>query len=207
MSDNTLLGKFQLLVKRYPSPKEGVPPGLMSNYLFNLKEGDEVLFKHIKFNVKIQYPFRQYKTLSMICGGTGITPMFQALQRVLDTPGDTTKVVLLYGNKTVPDILLREELEAYAKKHADRFKLVLVVGTRPDMEPPAGWKEAGNEAGWIDQAKVEKHCFPPSDDTCVFVCGVPPMYNAMCGPRGEKGLQEGTILHKLGYTNSSVFKF
>ena len=48
----------------------------MSNYLYSLNTGDEVKFKHIKFNVKIQYPFTQYKTISMISGGTGIAPMY-----------------------------------------------------------------------------------------------------------------------------------
>ena len=206
MSDNTMLDKFQLLVKRYPSPREGVPPGLMSNYFFGLKVGDEVLFKHIKFNVKIQYPFA-YKTVSMVCAGTGITPMYQALQRVLDTPGDTTQVTMLYGNKTVEDILLRDELEAYAKKHADRFRLVMVVGQAKDDKGPPGWHEAGNDSGWIDEEKVAKYCYPPSESTCVFVCGVPPMYNALCGPRDQKEIKEGSTLHKLGYANSSCFKF
>jgi cytochrome-b5 reductase len=207
MSDNSLLGKFQLLVKRYPSPRDGVPPGLMSNHLFGLAVGDEVLFKHITFNVKIQYPFVAFKSVSMVCAGTGITPMFQALQRLLDTPGDTTKIAMLYGNKTVEDILLRDELEAYAKKHEDRFRLVMVVGQGKDDEGPPGWHEAGNDSGWIDEEKVAKYCHPPADDTCVFVCGVPPMYNALCGPRDQKEIKEGSTLHKLGYANGSCFKF
>jgi len=70
----------------------------MSNYLWSLKTGDEVKFKHIKFNVKIQYPFTQYKTISMISGGTGIAPMYQALCSLLNTTGDETKVVLLNTN-------------------------------------------------------------------------------------------------------------
>ena len=133
--------------------------------------------------------------------------MFQALQRLLDTPGDTTKVAMLYGNKTVEDILLRGELEAYAKKHADRFRLVMVVGQGKDDEGPPGWHEAGNDSGWIDEEKVAKYCHPPADDTCVFVCGVPPMYNALCGPRDQKEIKEGSTLHKLGYANGSCFKF
>ena len=86
------------------------------------------------------------------------------------------------------------------------------------------------ETGWVDQAKsitelrleqtsssrsshivcpshfrphigaVQKYCFPPAEDTLLFVCGLPPMYNALCGPRTEKELKEGTVLHSLGYT-------
>jgi ferredoxin-NADP reductase len=33
-----------------------------------------------------QYPFEK-KMISMIAGGTGITPMFQALERIVNTEG------------------------------------------------------------------------------------------------------------------------
>ena len=210
VSGNDVLGKFQLLVKRYPAPVgHDASPGLMSGYLHGLTaDGSaEVLFKHIAFNVKIAYPFTAFNTISMVCAGTGIAPMYQALQRVLSTPGDTTHVTLLYGSRTVSDILLREELEALAAQHADRFRLVLVVGERPDDSGPPGWREAGNESGWIDEEKVAKHCYPPAADTCVFVCGLPSMYDALCGPRDVAEITEGSTLHRLGYADASCFKF
>ena len=40
------------------------------------------------------------------------------------------------------------------------------------LSDPCRWD---GELGWVDQAKVAKHCYPPSDDTLVFVCGVPAM--------------------------------
>jgi ferredoxin-NADP reductase len=75
------------MVKRYPAIGDNAP-GYMSNHLFGLQVGAEVNFKHISFNVKIQYPFKDYKTISMVCGGTGIAPMYQALQSLLQTEGD-----------------------------------------------------------------------------------------------------------------------
>ena len=44
MSDNSVLGKFELLVKRYDG-------GAVSSYLYGLDIGAQVEFKHIKFNV------------------------------------------------------------------------------------------------------------------------------------------------------------
>ena len=38
------------------------------------------------------------------------------------------------------------------------------------------------------------------------MCGVPAMYETLCGPRGEKELKEGTLLAKLGYTAEMVAK-
>ena len=72
ISDNTMLGKFQLLIKTYEQ-------GVVSKYVHGLSIGDEVEFTHIPPNVKIQHPFKAQvegggpvRTVSMLCGGTGI---------------------------------------------------------------------------------------------------------------------------------------
>ena len=62
------------------------------------------------------------------------------------------------------------------------------------------------ETGWVDEAKLKKHAFPPAEDTLVFVCGLPGMYAALCGPRNEKALKDGSTLQKLGYTADMVAK-
>ena len=78
-----------------------------------------------------------------------------------------------------------------------------------DDPPPPGWATTDTytaETGWIDEAKISKYCHAPAADTMVFVCGLPPMYAALCGPRTEKELKEGSTLHKLGYTTAMVSK-
>lgn len=202
MSDNAMLGQFELLVKRYDG-------GAASQYLYELKPGATVEFKHIPFNIKAQYPFEGKTSFTLICAGTGITPMFQALWKLLGTAGDERKVTMLYGNKTPGDILMKAELDAWAAKYPTRFKLVHVVGNRPDEPAPEGWVDTPTytaACGWIDEAKIQKYAFPPADDTLVFVCGLPPMYNILCGPRNEKELKEGSVLPKLGYTKEMVAK-
>ena len=203
ISDSATTGKFELLVKRYPE-------GAASQYLHGLTPGATTVdFKHIKFNIKAQYPFPGKKTFTMVCGGTGITPMYQALLKLLGTPGDDRQTVLLYGSKSPDDILLRDELDALAKAHPERLRVVHVVGDRPDASAPTGWASTPThtaEVGWIDERKLREHAFPPSDDTLVFVCGVPAHYEALCGPRTEAELGDGTILHRLGYTASQITK-
>jgi len=54
----------------------------------------------------------------------------KALLKLLNTPGDERQVVLLYGSKSPDDILMKEQLDAWASKHANRFKLVHVLGGR-----------------------------------------------------------------------------
>jgi len=202
MSDNSMLGQFELCVKRYDG-------GSVSQWLYGLELGAKVGFKHISFNIKAPYPFDGTKTITLLCAGTGLAPMYQALWKLLGTPGDERQVVLLYGNKSVEDILLKEELSAWSKQAAGRLKLVHVVGNGPDYPAPAGWVDTPEytaETGWIDKAKIQKYCFPPAEDTLLFVCGLPPMYDALCGPRTEKAIKEGSVLHQLGYTADMVAK-
>ena len=75
--------------------------------------------------------------------------------------------------------------------------------------PPKGWASTSTytaESGWVDEAKIDKYCYPPADDTLLFVCGLPPMYNALCGPRTERALRDGSVLHLMGYTADMVAK-
>ena len=203
ISDDSVTGKFELLVKSYDG-------GAASQYLRNLPVGSDVEFKHIKFNIKAQYPFEGKATITMLCGGTGIAPIYQALGKLLNTPGDDRPVTLLFSNRATTDILLKEELDAYARAlRPRRLRLVYVVGETADAPPPEGWESTAAytaESGWIDEDMVRKYAFPPSDDTLVFVCGVPGFYEAACGPRSTPELAEGTILHRLGYTADMVAK-
>ena len=244
-------GGFELLVKRYAEwgepPADGAltgraatlrrsyrPAGAVSNYVHELRPGEDVAyFKHIHANVKIPYPFRGATRVNLIAVGAGIAPMVQALEKLLETEGDETQVVLMYGNRDVPDILLREKLDAWALAHARRFKLVYCVGSRwanvhygakpkarakgQYVAPPppeigidglrASGARVAAENGWVDQRVIEAHAFPPSRSTLTFVCGLPGVYDALCGPRNAPGLAEGSALANLGYTPDRVVKF
>ena len=65
----------------------------------------------------------------MLAAGTGITPMYQALQRLFgsdedDDEGSDINVILLYGSRTKKDIYLRKELSGLAKRSGNRLKVV-----------------------------------------------------------------------------------
>ena len=137
--------------------------------------------------MKRQYPFGK-KAVTFIAGGSGITPVYQALTKLLNTQGDTTQVTLILGNKSEADVLLKDELAAFKRAHPGRFNLVHIVG------------------GHIDEAAVKASAAPPSDGTLVFVCGPPGLYDTICGPRLEKELGTGTVLKNLGFTDDMVVK-
>lgn len=51
--------------------------------------------------------------------------MYQVAQAILRNPYDATKIFLIYANLTEEDILLRKELDAWARDHRARFQVCI----------------------------------------------------------------------------------
>lgn len=245
-------GRFKIMVKKYPQwgvkesdrKKEKTflwattdhsyrPPGKVSNHIHSLAIGDSLAFKHnIICHGKISYPFSEDVTaITMIAVGAGVAPMIRILRALLDGENGANQckhvktVRLLYGARTVADILQREQLDKWHKEHNNRFKVCYCVGSRwnnihfaakteskegPPL--PMGWDSIPSdqkELGWADGDKVVKRgaSSPKDKGHRVFICGLPGVYNALCGPRSENGVQKGTQLHRLGFCDNQVVKF
>jgi NAD(P)H-flavin reductase len=185
MTDDETIGHVDLLVKVY---RAGVHPafpdgGKLSQYLDTLKIGDlidvkgptgEFIYKG-KGKFTWQDEPRSCKCINMIAGGTGLTPCYQVLNAVLRDPADTTKVNLLYANRSPDDILAKDRLDELAAAHPDRFKLTYTV----DSQPSEPWK---GRVGFINKAMVVEDLLPPSDDTIVAMCGPAVMIEKACHP-------------------------
>lgn len=202
ISTNADKGTFDLLIRKYPN-------GKMSSFLADLKPSKEeesavVGFKHIPFNVKIQYPFGSPKTLVMIAGGTGITPMIQALHAILgDEDSPIEKTILLYGSRNKEDILGKEMLDHWSSTHKEKLTVVHVL-SHEEGEVSEG---SGFQKGFIDRKLIESVTPPASSgkDVKIFVCGPPIMYDILCGPRNEE--QVTGVLNEMGYVQDQVYKF
>jgi|EP00427_Karlodinium_veneficum_P024887 cytochrome-b5 reductase len=197
VSTNAMLGKFELMVKVYPD-------GKMSQYLDALEVGKPMHFKHVGGNVKVQYPAFK-KEIGMIVGGTGITPMIQALHCVLGSSGDTSKVAMLYGSKTSKEILAKETLDAWTASYGDRFQVTHVLS-----EEPAEGSSWTGARGFITREMIEANFPKPESDCLIFVCGPPPLYTIFSGPRDPPGQPPSEltgILKEMGYKTEQVIKF
>ncbi|PAV63136.1 hypothetical protein WR25_12393 [Diploscapter pachys] len=187
-------GYVELMIKVYfrdtnPKFPEG---GKMTQHLESLQIGDTIDFRgpsglityngHGHFGVKPdkKSPHKpmHFKKLSMIAGGSGITPMLQIISAILKNPEDKTKMKLLYANQTEADILLREELDELAQKHSDRFNVWYTID-----RPFDGWKYS---SGFINDNMIKDTLHDPSSDHCVLMCGPPPMINFACTPNLDK---------------------
>jgi len=177
----------------------------MSTHLCTAPVGSFVDFKHIEFNVKIQAPFTQ-KKIAMIVGGTGITPMVQALHAILGNKDNDTVVSMLYGSRESTDILGKELLDNWETNYGDNGKggKFSVTHVLSDEDESSDWK---GKRGFITKELIKEHFPGPEegDDVIIFVCGPPIMYNIFCGPRGDKDISG--VLKEMGYNNNQVYKF
>ena len=209
-------GHFDLIVKRYPN-------GLFSEAFAGLKLGDTMSFRGPV--TTLRYEPNVVKTLGMVCGGTGITPMYQIIRTVLSDPSDTTVLRLVYANKSPSDILLWTELEALAAAHPGRLAVRYVVERASGEGAPAGQLAAGLGSSGVHEAgargRVAVGRVVGADDlvgflpgpsearAAVLVCGPAGMLRHLCGEdpsqRGSVGpRQVGGLLGALGYGKQVV---
>ncbi|KAK6775607.1 hypothetical protein RDI58_026608 [Solanum bulbocastanum] len=183
------VGFFELVVKIY---FKGVHPkfpngGQMSQHLDSLPIGAFLDVKgplgHIEYqgkgNFLVHGKQKFANKLAMIAGGTGITPVYQVMQSILKDPEDDTEMYVVYANRTEDDILLKEELDAWAEKIPDRVKVWYVV----QESITQGWKYS---TGFVTEAILRQHIPQPSHTTLALACGPPPMIQFAINPNLEK---------------------
>ena len=182
------VGYFDLVVKVYFKDVHPKFPngGLMSQHLDSLPI-DSVLdvkgpLGHIEYtgrgNFLVHGKHKFVKRLAMLAGGTGITPIYQVAQAILKDPEDHTEMHVVYANRTEDDILLREELDEWAKKYEGRFKVWYVVESARE-----GWEYS---AGFITEGILREHVPQGSEGTLALACGPPPMIQFAVQPNLEK---------------------
>ena len=187
VSNNKDLGRIELLIKVYPQ-------GLMTNHLAGMEVGDEIDIRGPKG--AMQYSRTYAKNIGMIAGGTGITPMYQLIRAICEDEGDSTQVSLLYASNSEEDILLREELDAFAAQNPKKFKFQHVLA-----RPKDSWTGL---KGFINRDMIKEHLAPATDASKVLLCGPPPMINAMKKNLAGLGWKEPGAISKA---SDPVFLF
>lgn len=187
ISTDDELGYFDLCIKTYEQ-------GNISKHVELKKIGETVDIRGPKG--AFVYTPNMVKLLGMIAGGTGIAPMFQIITAILSNPQDLTKINLLYANVTENDILLRAQLEDFAKEHPTRFTIHHVLN-----QPPQEWNFS---TGFVTPEIIDTHLPKHSDDTKLLLCGPPPMISAMKKAAVQLGYPKAKPVSKL---EDQVFVF
>ncbi|BDD54642.1 NADH-cytochrome b5 reductase [Monascus purpureus] len=193
VNDEDEPGHLDLVVKKYNK-------GPMSTHIHNLNVGDELQFK----GPLPKYPWEanKHKHISLIAGGTGITPMYQLIRAIFKNPDDQTKVTLVFGNVTKDDILLKKEFDELENTYPRRFKAFYLLDN-----PPKDW--TGGK-GYITKDLLKTVLPEPKEENIkIFVCGPPGLYTALSGNKvspKDQGELSGA-LKELGYDKDQVYKF
>ncbi|KAI0396721.1 nitrate reductase [Xylariaceae sp. FL0594] len=134
-------GKLDVLVKVYPATRSHKGGGRMTQALDALPIGHAVDFRgpHGRFeylgrglcSFSSSSRERRARRFIMVCGGSGITPVFAVLRAVLSDPEDRTYCVVLDGNRTEQDILCRADLDDLAIRNPDRCRITHAL-SQPD---------------------------------------------------------------------------
>lgn len=168
ISETNMEGRMELLVKIYfPTT---VPGGKMTMALDKLSLGSQIdckgptgRFEYLgNGRVLISGKERNLRSFKMICGGTGITPVFQVLRAVMQDLQDPTTCVVLDGNRLEEDILCRSELDAYVA--LDKHKCTVVHTL---SKASASWE---GRRGRISEDLLKEFA-APEDASMVLLCG------------------------------------
>ncbi len=157
--------------------------GKVTGALANCEEGEVIGFRGPYGNI---FPLDEWKgkNLLFIAGGIALPPMRCVIWNALDRRADYKDVTIVYGAKSVNDLVYKNELLEWQ----NRDDVNLVVTVDPGGETP-DWK---GEIGFVPSV-VEKTA-PKADNTIAIVCG-PPIMIKYTFP----------VLERLGFTDDNIY--
>ncbi len=177
-----------MLNVRIASPPPGssdIPAGIMSSYIFNLKEGDEVV---------ISGPFGEFfaketdAEMVFVGGGAGMAPMRSHIFDQLGRLASKRKISFWYGARSLREAFYTEEFDKLAAEH-DNFEWHLGLS---DPLPEDNWT---GYTGFIHNILYENylkdHVAP--EDAEYYMCGPPMMNVAVIDMLDNMGVEEDNI--------------
>ncbi|KAI5368020.1 putative oxidoreductase, molybdopterin-binding domain, oxidoreductase FAD/NAD(P)-binding protein [Septoria linicola] len=167
-------GTFELVIKTY-FPTDKQPGGAMSNILDVMPIGEEIEIRgptgEIVYNgngsFTIEDEERKFNKISLVLGGSGITPGYALIARALLEKEGDLEVRVVDANKSEKDILLHEELDHFEKESKGRLKVTHVLS-----HPSDDWK---GKKGHVNADILKESLFKPEEGSVVFLCGPPGM--------------------------------
>ena len=169
VSEQSETGFMHVLIKVY-FDSGAVKGGRMSQAMDSLPIGHGVDFKgpigKFEYLGRGRYALngagRAVKRFLMICGGSGVTPIFQVFRAIMRDDEDPTECVVLNGNRLPEDILCKEDLDALVVQGKGRGKVVYTL--------TKGGEEWTGLRGRVDAKMVKEHC-GHTKETVVLICG------------------------------------
>ena len=161
--------KFNIRIATPPPRTEGLAPGLMSSYVFDLKPGDKI---------KVFGPFGEFfakdtdAEIVFVGGGAGMAPMRSHIYDQFKRIRTSRKVSFWYGARSLRECFYNDEYDKIAAEN-DNFDWHLALS---DPQPEDNWE---GDTGFIHNVLFENYLkeHPNPEDCEYYMCG-PPMMNA-----------------------------
>ncbi len=178
--------KFNIRIATPPPRTEGLPPGQMSSYVFNLKPGDKI---------KVYGPFGEFfakdtdNEMVFIGGGAGMAPMRSHIFDQLKRLHSQRKITFWYGARSLREMFYEDEYDMLAREN-DNFEWHIALS---DPQPEDNWDGL---TGFIHNVLYEQYLkdHEAPEDCEYYMCG-PPMMNAAVID----------MLHNLGVEDDHIF--
>ena len=169
-----------------PPRSQGLPPGQMSSYIFNLKEGDEVT---------ISGPFGEFfaketkAEMVFVGGGAGMAPMRSHIFDQLERIETDRKMTFWYGARSKREMFYVEDFDRLAAEH-DNFEWHVALS---DPQPEDDWE---GDTGFIHNVLLENYLkdHEAPEDCEFYMCGPPMMNAAVISMLHELGVEDENIL-------------
>lgn len=196
LSEATEKGKLNVLIKIYHD-KPGKKGGKMTQALDAIPLGHFVDFKGPvgKFEYlgrglcTISGRQRMVKRFIMICGGSGITPIFQVLRAVLADSEDPTSCLVIDGNRVEQDILCKEDLDKMVVSNAHKCRLLYTLS-----QPEPSWTGL---RGRMNKQLLEREvgpCRSINGEDLVLICGPEPLEESVSSVLKIMGWKDDDLL-------------
>jgi Na+-transporting NADH:ubiquinone oxidoreductase subunit F len=169
-----------------PRAPEGIPPGKMSSFIFNLKPDDEVT---------ISGPFGEFfaketdAEMMFVGGGAGMAPMRSHIFDQLRRLHSKRKITYWYGARSLREAFYQEDFDELAREF-DNFEWHLALS---EPQPEDNWT---GYTGFIHQVVHDNYLkdHPAPEDIEYYLCGPPLMLQACRQMFDDLGVEPENVL-------------
>ena len=183
-------GKLEVGIKK-------VNQGLFSTYANDtLTAGDQisVSIPEGRFVLDAQ---NESGTYCAFASGSGITPVLSMIKTTLGA-NNNTRFVLVYGNRSLKDVMFHEDLQELISTYPDRFKVEWIYSRE---------KQDNALFGRIQKAVVNyllKNKYGEWDFDKYFICGPGEMIDEVAQTLSERGIHQDAILFERFTTSEEA---
>ncbi|MEO0435320.1 MAG: NADH:ubiquinone reductase (Na(+)-transporting) subunit F [Pseudomonadota bacterium] len=178
--------KFNIRAATPPPGSEGIPPGQMSSWVFNLKPGDKVT---------VYGPFGEFfaretnAEMVFIGGGAGMAPMRSHIFDQLKRLGSSRKISFWYGARSLREMFYQDEYDQLAADN-ENFDWHVALS---DPQPEDNWEGL---TGFIHNVLYEQYLkdHPAPEDCEYYMCGPPMMNKAVIQMLTDLGVEPENIM-------------